>query len=105
MVKTENNSIPTSIAPWFSVQNGAKAVEFYKSAFGAAEKYRLETPGGLVVNLSIDGAEFWVSDGSSNDGKSATLLGGETIRMILVVTDPQLGFSKALKAGAGKSFR
>jgi len=27
-------TIPTSIASWLSVRNGAKAVEFYKSAFG-----------------------------------------------------------------------
>jgi len=37
-------TIPTSIAPWLSVRNSAKAVEFYKSAFGAIETYRLEDP-------------------------------------------------------------
>jgi len=31
-----------SIAPMLSVRNGARAVEFYKAAFGALEVYRVE---------------------------------------------------------------
>lgn len=52
-----------SVAPMLSVRNGARAVEFYKSAFGAIEVYRVEDPGGSVVSrLSVDGAEFWLAD-------------------------------------------
>ena len=41
-----------------SVRNGARAVGFYKAAFGAREVYRVEDPGGAVVSrLSVDGAE------------------------------------------------
>ena len=55
-------SFACSIAPWLSVGNGAQAVDFYKSAFGANEVYHLEDPGGgIVAKLSVDGAEFWVS--------------------------------------------
>src|SRR5262245_42575326 len=39
---------PYSIAPWLSVRNGARAVDFYKSAFGAIETYRVEDPTGSV---------------------------------------------------------
>jgi len=42
-------SIAYSLAPMLSVRNGARAVEFYKSAFGAIEVYRMEDPGGSVV--------------------------------------------------------
>ena len=50
--------IACSIAPLLSVRNGARAVEFYKSAFGAVEVYRVEDPGGGVVSrLSVDGAD------------------------------------------------
>jgi len=103
MSKTENTSIPTSIAPWFSVTNGSKAAEFYKSAFSAVEKYRLETPDGLIVKYSVDGAEFWISGGPT-DNRSSTPLGGNSIRMILVVADPYPIFNKALKAGAAEVF-
>jgi len=94
---------PTSIAPWLSVNNGAIAVDFYKSAFDAIENYRLETPDGLVVKLSVDGAEFWISGGSGNE-KLKTPLGGDSIRMILIVDDPYPIFAKALKAGATEVF-
>jgi PhnB protein len=47
-----------SVAPMLSVRNGARAVEFYKSAFGAVEVHRVEDPSGSMVSrLSIDGGE------------------------------------------------
>lgn len=96
-------SIQTTIAPWLTVQRGEEAVSFYKAAFDAAETYRLETPGGLIVRLSVNGAEFWVS-GSSEDAPNAQLPGGDSIRMILTVSDPDIFFARALKAGASEIF-
>jgi PhnB protein len=102
----KNQLISTSIAPWLSVSNGAKAVSFYKAAFGATERYRLEMPdGGLVVKFSIDGAEFWISGESSDkDGLNAEPLGGDSIRIILTVADPDCLFDQALRAGAKQVF-
>jgi PhnB protein len=43
-------TISTSIAPWLTISGGNNAGEFYKAAFDAVEKYRMETPeGGLVI--------------------------------------------------------
>ena len=43
-----------SIAPWLSATDGARAIAFYKSAFGATEVYRFEDPrGGLVVRQEV----------------------------------------------------
>jgi PhnB protein len=110
MPNTENNSsiqpssISTTIAPWLSVRNSQKAVEFYKSAFGAFETYRLDADdGGVVARLSIEGAEFWLSDESPNS-LSPESLGGGSVRMILTVADPDALFSQALKAGASEIF-
>ncbi|OLC04684.1 MAG: glyoxalase [Gemmatimonadetes bacterium 13_1_40CM_69_22] len=95
-------SVVCSVAPMLSVRNGARAVEFYKAAFGAIEVYRVEDPGGSVVSrLSVDGAEFWLSDESPEHGNfSPESLGGGTARMILTVPDPDAMFAKALAAGA-----
>ncbi len=92
----------TSVAPMLSVRNGARAVEFYRSAFGAIEVYRVEDPGGAVVSrLSVDGAEFWVSDESPEHANfSPESLGGSSVRMILTVPDPDATCAKALAAGA-----
>src|SRR2546430_16268834 len=95
-------SIQCSVAPMLSVRHGARAVEFYKAAFGAHEVYRVEDPGGAVVSrLSVDGAEFWLSDESPEHGNfSPESLGGGSVRMILTVPDPAAMFAQALAASA-----
>ena len=99
--------LKTSISPMLSVRNGAKAVEFYKAAFGAGELFRIEAPDGAVVaQLSVGEAEFWVADESpehhnfSPESLSAEFRGGATVRMVMVVADPDAAFARAVKAGA-----
>lgn len=98
--------IKTTIAPWFTIQNAAKAVRFYKEAFNATETYRLETPdGGLVVKLVIDAAEFWIGgDNSETEDTSVSPPVTNNIRMILTVANPDALFAKALQAGATEIF-
>lgn len=95
-------SITISLAPMLSVRDAARAVEFYKKAFGAVEVYRVEDPGGSVISrLSIEGAEFWVADESPEHGSfSPESLQGGTARMILTVPDPDASFARAVEAGA-----
>lgn len=99
---TGTNSITTSIAPWLSLRGSARAVEFYKSAFGAIEVFRLEDDtGSVVARLSIDGAEFWLSDESPEHGNlSPESAGGNSVRMILTVSNPDAVFAQAVGAGA-----
>ena len=94
--------VTCSIAPMLSVRQGARAVEFYKAAFGALEVFLIEAPDGAVVaRLSVEGAEFWVSDESPAHGNfSPESIGGSTVRMILTVPDPDAMFARALAAGA-----
>jgi PhnB protein len=97
-----NSPVSVSIAPWLSVRNGARAVEFYKSAFGANETYHIENPAGEVVSrLSVDGAEFWLSDESPEHGNfSPESLGGGSVKILLIVPNPDVMFAKAVAAGA-----
>ena len=91
-----------SVAPMLSVRNGVRAVEFYKAAFGARELFCVESPDGAVVaQLSIGTSEFWVADESpQNLNFSPETLGGSSVRMVLVVDDPDAMFAKAVAAGA-----
>ncbi len=91
-----------SLVAWLSVRNGARAVAFYQAAFGAHEVYRLEDPSGTVVaRLSIDGAEFWLSDESpEHENFSPETLGGGSVKMLLTVADPDARFAQAIAAGA-----
>jgi PhnB protein len=103
----QKNDQKTSISPMLSVRHGAKAVEFYKAAFGAGELFRIEAPDGAVVaQLSVGEAEFWVADESpehknfSPESLGAEFRGGATVRMVMVVADPDAVFARAVKAGA-----
>jgi PhnB protein len=93
--------ISTSIASWLCVRRSAQAVEFYKNAFGAVELFRLENDGSVVARLSVDGAEFWLSDESpEHHNHSPESLGGITVRIILTVADPDVAFARAVAVGA-----
>lgn len=96
----------SSIAPWLTVSQDAKAIEFYKSAFGATEVYRHDdASGGVVVRLSVQGAEFWVSQDTGKAADPALHpLGGDSVRIILTVADPDTLFARALAAGASEVF-
>jgi PhnB protein len=101
-VATKAAPVRTAVAPLLSVRQGARAVEFYKLAFGATEVFRIEDPSGAVVaTLAVDGAEFWVADESpEHQNFSPESLGGGTVRMILTVADPDEMFARAVAAGA-----
>jgi PhnB protein len=91
-----------SVAAMLSVRRGAKAVDFYQAAFGARELFRTEDPeGNVVAQLAIGGTDFWVADESpGNQNFSPESLGGGTVRMVLVITDPDALFAQAVAAGA-----
>src|SRR5260221_12088630 len=90
------------IAPLLSVRRGASAIDFYKKAFGADELFRIQDDKGEVVaRLSVGGAEFWLADESPGHSNfSPESLGGGSVRMILIVEDPDAVFERAVAAGA-----
>jgi PhnB protein len=92
----------TLISPMLSVRRGKSAVEFYKNAFGAAELFRIESETGEVVaRLSVGPAEFWVADESpEHQNFSPESLGGGTVRMVMIVANPDAAFDRAVTAGA-----
>jgi PhnB protein len=91
-----------SLAPMLSVRNGAQAVKFYQTAFGAREMFKVEDPSGAVVaQLAVGQSDFWVADESpEHKNFSPQTLGGSTARMVLVADDPDAVFAKAVAAGA-----
>src|ERR1700676_32163 len=92
----------TAIAPMLSVRNGVRAIEFYKAAFGAGELFRLDDERGAVVaRLSVGEAEFWLADESPEHlNFSPESLGGGSVRMVMIVNDPDAAFERAVTAGA-----
>ncbi len=101
---TASTAFKTAITATLSVRNGAAAVEFYKAAFGAKELYRVEAADGAVVSqLSVAGAEFWLADESPEHlNFSPESLGGASVRMLLIVEDPEAVCAQAVAAGAAQ---
>jgi len=91
-----------SISPLLNVRRGAKALEFYKAAFGATVSFEAADPSGAVVaQLTIGGSEFWLADESpENANFSPESLGGSTVRLVVVVDNPDALFNRAVAAGA-----
>ena len=96
---SESEPVKTSIAPWLSVRRAREAVDYYKAAFGAVERHRLEDDEGSVVvaQLAIEGADFWLQEDFDSSPES---LGRRSVRMILTVDDPDSVFEQAIAAGA-----
>jgi len=94
----------TAIVPLLSVRRGARAIAFYEAAFGAEELYRIESEDGAVVaQLAVKGAEFWLADESPEHlNYSPESLGGGSVRMLLIVADPDAAFRRAVAAGAAE---
>lgn len=97
--------IRTTIAPWLSVRNGARALEFYKTAFGAVELFCMGDGDSVVAHLAVEGAEFWMGDESPEHGNfSPQSLNGSSVRIILTVADPDAVFARAVAAGASQVY-
>jgi PhnB protein len=93
-----------SIAPQLSVRRGRAAIEFYKAAFGAVEVYRVggtDDAPDVVAQLTVGDATFWVADESpAHENFSPESVGGGTVRMLLIVEDPDSAVRQAEAAGA-----
>ena len=96
----------SSLTPMLTVKNAVAAIEFYRQAFDAVEQARFTAPTGHVVaELAIDGLRFFVVD--ENPGAfnlSPTSLGGTTVRINLIVDDPNATAAQAVGAGASEIF-
>jgi uncharacterized glyoxalase superfamily protein PhnB len=99
---SQSVSAPARVAPMLSVRGGAAAVAYYIAAFGAQLLFRLDAPdGALVAELAMGQSRFWVADESpEHKNFSPETLGGGTVRMVLVVDDPDAVFARAVEAGA-----
>ena len=89
-----------------SVRDGRGAIDFYKTAFGAVEVYRFGGTDDLpdvVAQLAVGNSMFWVEDESPAHGNfSPESVGGATVRMLLIVDDPEQLLDRAVAAGASE---
>ena len=92
--------MPTQISPMLAVRDGHEAIEFYKAAFGAVERWRIEGGGHVVCGMTIDSAEFFFASANPPGTRSPDDVGGVTCRIELFVDDPVATYDRAIAAGA-----
>jgi uncharacterized glyoxalase superfamily protein PhnB len=92
-----------TVTPHLVIKDAAKALEFYKTAFGAEEMFRMPGPGGTVMHaeMKIGNSHVMVNDEMPDYGALApTSIGGTPVTLHLYVNDVDSFFKKAIQAGA-----
>jgi len=96
------NPVPRA-TPYLCCKDAARAIEFYKKAFGATEAIRLSEPGGRIghAEIRIGDAPIMLSDEYPEmDVRSPESLGGSPVLIHLYVDDVDALTSQAVAAGA-----
>jgi uncharacterized glyoxalase superfamily protein PhnB len=88
---------------YLRVKNATAAIEFYRAAFGATEKFRLSEPSGRIGHAELDfgGTTIMISDEYPEAGiLGPASLGGTTFSVHLHVDDADAVVARAVAAGA-----
>src|ERR1051325_9641282 len=91
------------LSPSLTVDDAARAIDFYKRAFGAEERYRLIDPeSGKIghAELMINGTLVMLSDEDPQFNKSPRTLGGTAVKFGLMSMNAKVDFERAVEAGA-----
>jgi PhnB protein len=92
-----------TVTPYLAVDDASAAIEYYKKAFGAKERVRMETPDGKIghAELEIGDSLVMLSDpfpqGSTRPPKE---LGGTTAGVFMYVEDVDAVVKRAVDTGA-----
>ena len=89
--------------PYLIVTGAAKAIEFYKKAFGAEEMMRMAQPDGRIghAEIKIGDSPIMLADEFPDMGaRSPQSLGGSPVSILLYVKDVDAVFTQAVAAGA-----
>jgi PhnB protein len=92
-----------TVTPYLVIRDAAKAIDFYKKAFGAAEVMRMAMPDGKIMHaeLKIGDSHVMLTDENPQWGhKGPSTLGATTVSMVLYVESVDARFKQALEAGA-----
>ncbi len=93
----------TAFSPVLKIPNKVTNIDFYKQAFGAVERMRLNNDDGSVhvAEFEIDGAIFHLHEVTEySDMVSPDVYGISTVTIGLFVADVQGLFNQAIAAGA-----
>jgi PhnB protein len=108
MVDSKTNWKPgdrqPALAPYIVVKGAARAIEFYRTAFGATEVFRLRDPGSDRLGhaeLDLLGSRLMLADEYPDFGALGPVsIGGSPVTLHLYVEDVDAVVARAVDAGA-----
>ncbi len=89
--------------PYLIAKGAGTALEFYKKAFGAAERFRMDAPDGKIMHseFQIGNSIFMLADEHPEIGaKGPQAFGGSPVMIHLYVEDVDAVVKKAVASGA-----
>jgi PhnB protein len=93
----------STITPYLAVDDAAGAIEYYKNAFGAKERVRMDAPEGKIghAELEIGDSLVMLSDAlSQSTSRPPTEIGGTSGSIFMYVADVDAVVERAVEAGA-----
>ena len=92
-----------TVTPYLAVEDAAAAIEYYKKAFGASERTRMDAPDGKIghAELEIGDSRVMLSDPFPQGSvRPPSELGGTSASVFLYVEDVDKVVQRAVDAGA-----
>jgi PhnB protein len=92
-----------AVTPYLAVDDAAEAIEYYKKAFGAKERVRMDAPGGKIghAELEIGDSLVMLSDPFPQAStKPPKELGGTSASVFMYVEDVDAVVQQAVDTGA-----
>jgi PhnB protein len=96
-------ALSQTVTAYLACKGAAEAIEFYKQAFGAEERFRIPGPNDTIghAELFIGNSLVYLADEwPEGDFLSPKTRGGSTVFLGLVVSDCDAAFERAVNAGA-----
>lgn len=91
------------ITPYLCVKDAARAIDFYKAAFGAKETMRIGAPDGKVGHAELrfgDASLMLADEFPEMEFRGPQTFGGSPVMLHLYVEDADAAIERAVKAGA-----
>lgn len=93
-----------TVTPYLIIKDAARAIDFYKKAFGATEESRHEDAPGKIkhAEIKIGDSILMITDESPDfpDWQSPQSRGGTPVHLYVYVEDADSVFNQAVTAGA-----
>jgi PhnB protein len=91
-----------SVTPYLIVHGGKRALEYYKRAFGAKERFRMDGPGETIGHAEIqigDSIVMLADENPAGNAKAPQVGTPPPVQLMIYVDDVDATFAQALAAG------